>query len=106
MFAKRFFYVSAGLFLLALSYHLGARSVEAQVGATGFGIASGNIGNRMIVMTPSGDVYARELGPGTLPIVEGGMDGSAPAIRLGNFWGGATATIPQTWGEVKVRYRK
>ncbi len=28
--AKVFFYVSAGLFLLALSYHLGARNVGAQ----------------------------------------------------------------------------
>ena len=30
--AKRFFYVCAGMFLLALTYHLGARTAQAQVG--------------------------------------------------------------------------
>ncbi|HEY2953842.1 MAG TPA: hypothetical protein VGK89_01190 [Candidatus Eisenbacteria bacterium] len=30
MFAKRFFYVSAGIFLLALAYHVGAMSARAQ----------------------------------------------------------------------------
>ena len=34
MLAKRFFYVSAGLFLLALTYHLGARNVQAAFGDT------------------------------------------------------------------------
>ena len=33
MFGKRFFYVCAGLFLLALSYHLGAGRASAQSGA-------------------------------------------------------------------------
>ena len=32
--AKRFMYVCAGLLMLALSYHLGARSAGAQAGAT------------------------------------------------------------------------
>ena len=32
--ARAFFYVCAGLFLLALSYHLGARSAGAQQGST------------------------------------------------------------------------
>lgn len=31
--ARKFFYVSAGIFLLALAYHLGARSAGAQGGA-------------------------------------------------------------------------
>ena len=30
--AKKFFYVCAGIFLLALSYHLGARNAGAQAG--------------------------------------------------------------------------
>ena len=33
MIAKRFFYVSAALFLLALTYHLGARTATAQAPA-------------------------------------------------------------------------
>lgn len=32
--AKKFFYVCAGLCLLGLSYHFGARSAEAQAGGT------------------------------------------------------------------------
>ena len=31
--ARAFFYVAAGIFLLALSYHLGARNAGAQVGS-------------------------------------------------------------------------
>jgi hypothetical protein len=38
--AKRFFYVSAGLCLLALTYHLGAKSATAQGSATTFGAMS------------------------------------------------------------------
>ena|SRR5688572_24053547 len=35
--AKKFFYVSAGLLLLALTYHLGARSATAQGSTQAFG---------------------------------------------------------------------
>ena len=99
--AKRFFFVCAGLFLLALSYHLGARSATAQAGATGFAFSvSGPIA---CVMTPNGDVYARYTGNVAQP---GTLDAAPPAARLGNFWGGATGAQPQTWGQVKDRYHK
>ena len=38
--AKRFFYVSAALLMLAATYHIGARSAQAQAGATGFGFTA------------------------------------------------------------------
>ena len=101
MLAKRFFHVSAALFLLALMYHLGAQSVQAQAGATGFGVAISGT-NRVIVMTPNGDVYSRDSGPS----IPGSMDSAPPAILLGNFWGGATGTTPTSWGKVKADYRK
>lgn len=58
--AKRFFYVCAGLFLLALSYHLGARSATAQAGGPVVGVAAyfyqpGQAGE-YVVATSSGDV--------------------------------------------------
>ena len=65
MFAKRSFYVCAGLFLLALSYHLGARSATAQspsdrrriVAMTSYFVAKDD--KAMIwAATESGDAYA------------------------------------------------
>jgi len=99
--AKKFFYVCAGLFLLAVSYQLGADRVAAQVGTNGVGFAAW--GNYVYVMTASGEVYARNTYPQTSP---GAMDASPPAVDLGNFWGGATASTLQSWGQVKDRYRK
>ena len=99
MLAKRFFYVSAGLFLLALTYHLGACSVQAQAGATGFGFAV--VTNNALVMTPNGDVYQHSFTYNG----DGSMD-FTPVVRLGNFWGGATPVTSQTWGQVKDRYRR
>lgn len=62
MFAKRFFFVCAGIFLLALSYHLGARSATAQnrEGATAVALvvypdASGV--SQLYALTANGDVY-------------------------------------------------
>ncbi len=95
--AKKFFYVCAGLFLLALTYHFGARSAIAQAGATGFGFTAD--AGYLLVMTPNGDVYA-----------SGGdyrsVNGIGSPYFVGNFWNGATATTPQSWGQVKDRYRK
>ncbi len=92
--ARAFFFVCAGVFLLALAYHLGATSAQAQYGATvtGFAVTSGPYG---YVMTPNGDVYQRYL-----------ADPAAPASRMCNYWGGGpTPTEPQTVGQLKVKYR-
>ena len=40
--AKRFFYVAAGVFLLACAYQLGARRAEADWGNTGLVVAVGS----------------------------------------------------------------
>jgi len=97
--AKRFFYVSAALFLLALTYHLGAKSATAQVGTTGFAMCVASYNNEILVMTPSGEIFARAWDNG------GNME-VTPLYHVGNFWGGATSTTSTTWGQVKDRYRK
>jgi hypothetical protein len=54
--AKRFFYVCAGLFLLAVGYGFGARNVGAQ--ATGNVIVAAHLGSGgTIAYTANGDVY-------------------------------------------------
>jgi len=105
--AKKFFYVCAGLLMLALSYHLGAQSVLAQVGVSAFGFGVNSSSNAVVVMTPNGDVYARPCG-GNLSIATAGMmDGTAPATRIGNFWGATPVSVQSaTWGQVKSTYRK
>ena len=99
MFAKRFFYVCAGLLCLAIAYHLGARSAAAQSGSPVSGLTVTNVGcgGAVYVLTPNGDLYARGL-------TCNGMTGSVPAFQ-GNFWSGATPTTQETFGSVKARYR-
>jgi hypothetical protein len=65
--AKRLFFVCEGLFLLALSYHLGATNAQGQAGATvsGFSVSSrydGGSGPGLYVLTPNGDLYFKALG--------------------------------------------
>lgn len=93
--AKRFFYVCAGILLLALAYHLGAQSATAQAGAQVPGFAVN--GGYCYVLTPSGDGYARQ---------QDGLSFAGPLIHMGNFWsGGPTPATQETWGGVKARYR-
>ena len=97
MLAKRFFYVSAALFLLALTYHLGARSAGAQAGGTVIGVAAyfyqpGGAGE-YVVATSGGDVYRKQ--PGGTWQYQGNALGAGP-----------TVTTSTTWGKVKADYRK
>jgi hypothetical protein len=98
--ARAFFYVCAGLFLLALSYHLGARSATAQAGSSVTGFAWANstagCGPELLVLTTNGDVFRRSYNCGPL---------TGPAILVGNFWGGPTPAQVESWGAVKSRYR-
>jgi hypothetical protein len=57
--AKAFFYVAAGVFLLALSYHLGARTATAQAPSGSVFIAQGAFGGRTgyFALTAAGDFY-------------------------------------------------
>ena len=82
--AKRFFYVCAGLFLLALSYHLGARSAGAQI----LGQPIGNIADGNACAVLGGSIYAVRLT--SLP-GPNGPPASIPLPRPGNVIGvGAT----------------
>jgi hypothetical protein len=99
--AKAFLFVCAGLFLLVLSYHLGARNAVAQSGAQANGLAISQNGcgtTEVFVITPSGDMYRRGYSCGQLNSTSG---------FIGNFWSGTapTAVQNQSWGSVKKAYR-
>ena len=100
MFAKRFVYACAGVFLLALSYHLGAKPVAAQANSlnvVGMSYESGVPG--LLVLTPNGDVFFRQFN-GEPPFLFIG----APRL-IGNYWaGGPTPTLNESWGQLKARY--
>ena len=95
--ARKFFYVCAGMLMLALSFHLGANTAAAQLGNGASGVMfMGNGG--VTVMTTSGDTYWRE--------VDGNRKYFGPLANLGNFWSGApTPALHESWGQVKARYR-
>lgn len=96
--AQKFFYVCAGVFLLALTYHLGARSASAQ--APGNAVVAGTVANGTVpvAITENGDSYAATFSSAI---------GSYQWFRTGNvFSNSPTAVTPQTWGQVKATYRK
>jgi hypothetical protein len=65
--AKRFFYVCAGLFLLALHYHVGARSATAQVGSVlaGYATAGPSAQHHYVVTSTGGVWYRNTFGSGS-----------------------------------------
>jgi len=79
--AQTLFYVAAGIFLLAVSYHLGAQTASAQVGSSVTGMVYEGV-NTYTVMTPNGDVFRRQLANGSLNY-------------LGNYWAGGPAPTQQ-----------
>ena len=69
--ARKFFYVCAGMFLLALSYHFGASTATAQAPASAVTAASGGtIGTW--VFTANGDAYQAQDSGGTITFVPRG----------------------------------
>ena len=95
--ARKFFYVCAGMLMLALSYHFGASTATAQQGTSVVGAFSLGNGGPIVVLTPNGDVFYRHI--------NGGLESNA-LVSLGNFWGGGpTPALHETWGQVKARYR-
>ena len=91
--SKKFFYVCAGLFLLALSYHLGASSARAQAPGNPV-VAVFGAGH---VITANGDIYESSTGA-TCP---------ANWSLCGNvFTGGPTPAEQDSWGQIKARYHK
>ena len=101
--AKKFFYVCAGLFLLALSYHLGAKDAGAQAGGQIVGMAATQIDASpsshsawVAVLTPNGDVYTSRVDGGTAYYT--GL--------AGNIWGGGPVNVEKgSLGQLKARYR-
>ena len=94
--ARAFFFVCAGLFLLALSYHLGARSATAQV--PGNPVVASIPGNSAFVggaITANGDVYTTSISA-----LDHGW-----TFRANIFAGGATQTQRESFGALKSRYR-
>ena len=98
---RAFFYVAAGIFLLTLSFHLGARSAGAQGGSSVSGFAifnryDGGPGPGLYVLTSNGDLYFNSLD----------QFGFGMSTRLvGNFWSGPTPVQHESFGSLKVRYR-
>jgi hypothetical protein len=94
--ARAFFFVCAGLFLLALSYHLGARNAGAQ--APGNPVVA-SIPTTFFpggaVITANGDIYATGIS---------GLD-HGWTFKANIFAGGATPVQQETWGRVKRDYR-
>lgn len=87
--AKKFFYVSAGMFLLALAYHLGASTATAQAPSNPVVAFSGQT-----VITASGDVFFASNIP------------NGPWTLTSNvFGGGPTPALHESWGQVKARYQ-
>ena len=129
--ARKFFYICAGLFLLALSYHLGAQAAQAQVGSdvqgaalafvpAGFGVrASGVVGRVFYSMLDNGAIQALSPAiPGTQPILATDPAGRNVLLAdgevlqyngagwnlLGNLFPGPVPALHESWGALKSRY--
>jgi hypothetical protein len=130
--ARAFFYVAAGVFLLALCCHLGARNAGAQVGSQ---VTLGDMNRSFeggIAAVVNRSVYTGTIRPklaafGALPPVPGvdpivAVYGADPTVMLfngdvytysGGGWtlmgnivsGGRTPAQQGSWGAVKDRYR-
>jgi len=96
MFAKRFFYVCTGLFLLAGAYALGARSAGAQ--APGNAVVALTLANSqsssppLVAVTSNGDSYYSN-------------DTGATWMLRGNVFSSPTPNSQETLGGIKARYR-
>ena len=75
--------VALAILALAAVYHLGARNAGAQQTVNGFA----TVGQSLVVMTPSGDLYVRNI-PGKY--VE-----NDSLYYMGNFWKGRLAVPGQ-----------
>ena len=92
--AKRFFFVCAGMFLLALAYHLGAMNARAQApGNPVVGIVHTDT-SVLFAVTANGDVFCNT------------SNGLAPWERRQNIFSGPTPAQQQTLGQVKARYAR
>jgi hypothetical protein len=94
--ARKFFLVCAGMFLLALSYHLGAGTATAQAPSNSIVAVIGTPRFDTIVYTANGDVYSSP---------SGGL-GTSPWTQQQNIFSGAPVqSLKQSWGQVKARFQ-
>ena len=91
--AKAFFYVCAGVFLLALSYHLGARNAGAQAPGNPV-VAMAEHGTALWAVTSAGDIYYA-ANPQDVPWSRG----------VNVFGGSPVPAQRETFGALKARYR-
>jgi len=93
--ARKFFLVCAGMFLLALSYHLGAGTATAQAPSNSIVAVIGTPGFETCAFTANGDVFSSDNPRNT------------ETWRLVNniFAGAPVPTMHESWGQVKARYR-
>jgi hypothetical protein len=91
--AKVFFLVCAGVFLLALAYHLGASSAGAQVTGQPITAAASSTG-RVFAFAANGDAFRS-------------WDDGATWTRVTNVFTatGPTPAQPTTFGAIKAKYR-
>lgn len=88
--AMKFFYVCAGLFLLAASFQLGVRSAGAQAPSNPIVAVSGSW-----AFTANGDVY-QGSGPENMVIW----------TRVANVFAGSPVPVSQSsWGSLKLKAR-
>ena len=124
--ARAFFYVAAGVFLLVLSYHLGARSAAAQSGSFFQVLNASNpltveVGGQVYYLDKSVPVWRH---PSAMPPVPVGSllagDGGTYITEDGTAWwpdggpgwqslplpgSGPVPTQRETFGALKARYR-
>ena len=92
--AKKFFFVCAGMLLLALSYHFGFSTASAQSSSQFVSLAIASNGGSTYTwgaLTSNGDVYSSNGGGFFL------MAHISP--------GGPIPTNQESWGQLKARYR-
>ena len=92
--ARTFFYVAAGVFLLALAYHLGARNAGAQDPGYPIAAAVSNGSGQLWVFASNGDVY------------HSNNEGVTWTYRANVHMGtGPTNVQRESWGQLKQQYR-
>jgi hypothetical protein len=124
--ARKFFYVAAGLFLLALTYHLGATTATAQSGSVieaaaienGYS-ASAVIGRQVYAISrseplrllptspiPGASSVVACSGSGMVVLVNGEVWVwyTSEWVLVGTFPGGPTPALQESWGQLKSRY--
>lgn len=107
--ARRFMFVSIGVFFLALSaligFHIGSRTAVAQVNPLLSFTAADD--NTHYVIDAIGDVWVQEPAeiPGASCAGNSWLAYCEPARYIGNFFTGPPlATSPETWGGIKNKY--